>query len=132
MTKTVIEEIAAERQRQIETEGWSVEHDDEHTRSELAMAAALYAAPAPLFQIEHGDRHVSWFDPWPWHDTEEGPRGGFVRVPAWDKRKKHPLRRKLVIAAALIVAEIERLDRKRPVMTVRKRRSPRTPRRSPH
>jgi len=32
--------IAAERRRQIEAEGWTPEHDDEHTRGQIALAAA--------------------------------------------------------------------------------------------
>lgn len=90
---TIIEEIAAERARQIEQEGFTAGHDLVHDRGELAAAAACYA------------QHASWgrHDPlreapydWPWH-------------PQWWK-PKNP-RRDLVRAAALIVAEIERLDR---------------------
>lgn len=35
----VIAEIAAERKRQIEAEGWTPEHDDAHDKGELARAA---------------------------------------------------------------------------------------------
>src|SRR5665213_827262 len=35
--------IAHERKRQIETEGWTPEHDDAHTLGELAAAGACYA-----------------------------------------------------------------------------------------
>jgi hypothetical protein len=38
-----IEAIAAERRRQIEAEGWSAAHDDQHVNGELAGAAAAYA-----------------------------------------------------------------------------------------
>ena len=37
--------IAAERQRQVDVEGWTPAHDDEHDEGELAIAAACYAAP---------------------------------------------------------------------------------------
>lgn len=37
---SVIEEIAAERKRQIEIEGWTREHDEQHANGELANAAA--------------------------------------------------------------------------------------------
>ena len=40
---TGIEIIAAERYRQINEEGWTLEHDDNHVESELAFAAACYA-----------------------------------------------------------------------------------------
>ncbi len=35
----VILEIARERERQMSVEGWTVEHDDEHSCGELANAA---------------------------------------------------------------------------------------------
>lgn len=38
-----IELIAAERKRQVESEGWTPEHDDQHDSDEMAMAAAVYA-----------------------------------------------------------------------------------------
>lgn len=40
-----------------------------------------------------------------------GPRGGWGQTPVWDKRGEHDNRKCLVIAGALIVAEIERVDR---------------------
>ena len=88
----VIAEIAAERRRQVEAEGWSPEHDDLHCGGELSSAAACYAiepkfGPATLDFIER------W---WPWERK-------------WWKPKDR--RRDLIRAAALIVAEIERLDR---------------------
>lgn len=36
----VIDEIRAERSRQIAKEGWTLEHDDSHIQGEMAMAAA--------------------------------------------------------------------------------------------
>lgn len=107
-------DVVAERERQKTVEGWTAEHDDDHDDGELAMAAALYAAPEKLFKIERTANSVEWVDPWPWHDQEEGARGGWITVNALDKRKKHKKgsgRRALVIAAALLIAEIERLDR---------------------
>lgn len=78
----VIDEIAAERQRQIDEEGWTPEHDDTHAQGEMASAAACYCLGTLRY--------------WPW-------------APAWWKPKGR--RRDLIRAAALIVAEIERLDR---------------------
>lgn len=87
--------IGEERRRQVDEEGWSAEHDDLHMEGELAMAAALYAAPDPLFTFSDDGEEV---DPWPW--------------PAeCDKREKHPRIRQLVISGALIAAEIDRLLR---------------------
>ncbi len=37
--------IALERKRQIEEEGWSAKHDDQHRNEELAFAATCYAMP---------------------------------------------------------------------------------------
>lgn len=87
---TVIDEIVAERRRQIESEGWTPEHDDQHDESEMARAAACYALSAAGFF--DAPRHY-----WPWGDD-------------WWKPKDD--RRDLIRAAALIVAEIERRDRK--------------------
>ena len=86
-----IEDIAAERQRQIEKEGWTAEHDDEHVHGDLSMAAAAYAASASGFPDWARRTFPSqWDDDW---------------------FKPSSPRRDLVKAGALIVAEIERLDR---------------------
>lgn len=97
----VIQEIAAERKRQIEAEGWSAKHDDEHNHAELAMGAACYAAPERIFIAQQFagrayEPFTTYKDAWPWADE-------------WWKPKDR--RRDLIRAAALIVAEIERLDR---------------------
>jgi hypothetical protein len=77
-------DVLAERLRQIEAEGWTPEHDDKHTKGEMAKAAACYAAGYPIATL------------WPWGDE-------------WWKFSDR--RRNLVKAGALILAEIERLDR---------------------
>ncbi|EBI7171804.1 hypothetical protein D3Q73_21415 [Salmonella enterica] len=82
-------DVLAERQRQIHTEGWKPEHDDEHVEGQLADAAACYA----LFATDQR-RPVPAH--WPWSDD-------------WWKQRGQ--RRDLVRAGALIIAEIERLDR---------------------
>lgn len=82
--------IAAERQRQIESEGWDWSHDDEHQLAEMARAAACYALPAPL----RGVGAVP--NLWPW-DEEWWKPGDRVR--------------ELAKAGALIAAEIDRLLR---------------------
>lgn len=86
MTKAAAD-VLAERRRQIETEGWTPEHDDLHSTQELAFAAACYAT------ADAGDPPPAV---WPW------------RLSWW---KPTDRRRNLVKAAALILAEIERLDR---------------------
>jgi hypothetical protein len=81
----------AERFRQIEGEGWSIEHDDAHKAGELALAAACYAESAGMARD-----HVP-ID-WPWADEWWKPAG---------------FRRDLVRATALIIAEGEKFDRNR-------------------
>ena len=112
---TGAELIIHERERQMSVEGWDAQHDDEHTEGELAIAASLYATPIPLFAERKTKRTIEYYDPWPWHDTMNYDRyddGGVnIEVPAWDKRKKHNKLRRLVIAGALIAAEIDRLQR---------------------
>lgn len=81
-------DVAAERRRQIEAEGWTPEHDDEHGRGEMALAASCYAGPRPPEGMCPGH--------WPWKAE-------------WWKPKDR--RSDLVRAAALLLAEIERLDR---------------------
>lgn len=92
---SVLVEIGLERARQVTREGHTLEHDDSHTLGELSAAAACYADHASA-QIANPDtQHVPGLD-WPWEEE------------AW--KPKDP-RRNLLIAAALIVAEIQRLDR---------------------
>lgn len=84
-----VADIAAERERQQAVEGWTPGHDDsEHGPGTLARAAACYALNAAGVQPPGMN--------WPWEDK-------------WWKPKDP--RRDLVRAGALIVAEIERLDR---------------------
>jgi hypothetical protein len=98
----VIDEITAERRRQIDVEGWTADHDDGHAYGAMSRAAACYAAHASarcrvnvdLAAYQQGAplRSIGW----PWLDR-------------WWKPKDP--RRDLIRAAALIVAEIERIDR---------------------
>lgn len=92
-------DVLAERERQISQEGWTPEHDDAHAVGELASAAACYAIPKDTLMqramIAHTTKMiVDWL--WPWD------------VAWW---KPGSRRRDLVKAGALILAEIERLDR---------------------
>ncbi|HHT0329257.1 TPA: hypothetical protein ACTW5P_000940 [Raoultella planticola] len=82
-------DVLAERQRQVTAEGWTPERDDSYQNSELADAAACYA-------IHAHNQGFSTPAHWPWS-------------PAWWKQTNP--RRDLVKAAALILAEIERIDR---------------------
>lgn len=94
--------IAAERQRQIEVEGWTPVHDDEHSYCELSQAAKTYISAAQM--AARGDNParvnlhaINTF--WPWSSD-------------WWKPSDDPIRN-LVKAGALIAAEIDRLERAR-------------------
>lgn len=90
-------DVLAERQRQISAEGYTPEHDDDHKRGELAMAAALYAIPYESHMLS--DSEVL-----PLHMALELSTNWTVK-PEPDKRKRR------VKAAALLLADIERMDR---------------------
>lgn len=91
-----IARIASERRRQIDAEGWTPEHDAEHTNGELAIAAACYALNSASGNEGAESRHAG-IDFWPWSDEWWKPSGDPIR----DLEK----------AGALIAAEIDRLSR---------------------
>ncbi|WP_186058901.1 hypothetical protein [Burkholderia gladioli] len=93
-------DVLAERRRQRTEEGWTAESDDLQTAGQLSGAASAYAAfasdaldPASLGSMNYNIRPPK---PWPWEREW------------W---KPSTVRRALVKAAALILAEIERIDR---------------------
>lgn len=82
--------IAHERRRQIAEEGWTLEHDlKEHPRGEILSVAGEI---------------ISWLDPGVSIDPDDewGLIGKHSRLPGGDRRL-------LVIAGALIAAELDRL-----------------------
>lgn len=85
-------DVLAERARQINAEGWTPEHDDANNDGEMAQAAACYALNAAGWKTEalRGCWPIKWWAAW---------------------FKPTDRRRDLVKAGALIIAEIERLDR---------------------
>lgn len=97
-------DVAAERKRQIADECWTPGHDDEHGNGEMAKAAACYCltsrSPKQLqVSLKGPHQPLPIKAMWPWRML-------------WFK-PKNP-RRDLVRAGALILAEIERLDRALP------------------
>ena len=90
-------DVLAERQRQIAAEGWTPEHDDGHANDELSLAAACYAlhGVGPYTGLGIDVKRTWPLTGWDW---------------SWWKPKDR--RRNLVKAGALILAEIERIDRK--------------------
>ncbi len=82
--------ISVERERQVAVEGWTPDHDDEHTESELLAAAICYAHNAGNFKMTSPRA-------WPWSEDAWKPTGDRIRD--------------LTKAGALIAAEIDRLIR---------------------
>lgn len=109
MTEAAIQAIYAERQRQQEEEGWTVEHDDTHSNGDIAKAAAAYAWLASCEDYELSSSAYSMRN----HDL--GIRKKPLTIWPWDMMWWKPKDRRsdLIRAAALIVAEIERLDRQK-------------------
>lgn len=113
----VIDEVAAERARQISAEGWTTEHDDtDHNAGELARAAISYIAhthyPNIGYRLDKRQRpHYSRYgdDPPPVFKMDCYVPTTWPWAADWWKPKQP--RRNLLRAAALIVAEIERMDR---------------------
>ncbi|ARO22892.1 hypothetical protein TAL182_CH01079 [Rhizobium sp. TAL182] len=93
-------DVAAERLRQVEAEGWTPAHDDQHTDASMALAAGSYCESAARPTI-----------------LAKKPGSAFAVPKLWPQswsrdwwKPKSP-REDLVRAGALIIAEIERLDR---------------------
>lgn len=91
------ERITAERQRQLDAEGWTPEHDDGWYKDELVRAAICYAMPPDSLResqvLGRSLRQIIWpGNLWPWKPSRD-------RI------------RELEKAGALIAAEIDRLVR---------------------
>jgi len=112
----IIEAIRAERIRQIEAESYDSEHDSEHIHGELADMAAYYATTRqPVASTGFHDEvfcsgHVLellWPANW---DVRFAKKGSKTRE------------RQLIVAASLIIAEIERLHVKNDLENLSKER----------
>lgn len=86
-------DVLGERRRQTEEKGYTAERDAAYTKGELARAAAAYAMASAGY-VRLGAETL-----WPWSAS------------TWKPGEK---RRALVKAGALVLAEIERLDRLTP------------------
>lgn len=98
------EDVLAERRRQMTVEGWTPEHDDNHKDGSLALAAACYASMAAAY-FETGAKVKD--------EDYAHIQCGFNWPRSWSRKYWKPknARRDLVRAAAMIIAEIERIDR---------------------
>ncbi|PZR84475.1 MAG: hypothetical protein DI537_32920 [Stutzerimonas stutzeri] len=85
----ILAEIAAERQRQIDVEGWSEAHDDQYAHPELVAAGLSYLDPR--YQTRKRPPHG-----WPWDRKWWKPKG---------------YRRNFIRGMALLVANIEQRKR---------------------
>lgn len=115
-SRTGAERIAAERQRQIDAEGWTAEHDrGGHHPWQLLDAACCYAQPP---QTRHEGSKAPWG--WPWEPRWWKPkdrlrdleRGGALAQAAMDACPDHAQKSLGKHAAELrdwCAAEIDRL-----------------------
>jgi hypothetical protein len=86
-------DVLRERARQVTGEGWTLEHDDAHCNGELGRAALCYAMHAGSDETSRRYLRPSG---WPWENSwwkPTTPRGDLVK------------------AIALLLAELDRLDR---------------------
>lgn len=93
----ILLEVMAERERQVSKLGYTAAHDDTHTDGELAMAAMAYLQSSVTARTVKAEDIDFW---WP---------------SGWSPMKRETRRAELVAAGALVLAEIERLDRLEPV-----------------
>lgn len=89
-------DVLGERARQRRMEGYDDEHDDGFSDFSLSAAAIAYAVDARLRGTTGRGFDNEPPVEWPWMPIEWKPKD---------------IRRSLVVAAALLIAEIERLDR---------------------
>lgn len=85
-----LELVAKERTRQIVQKGYTAEHDDEHVDGELADAAACY--------VTDNTEYIDLSEMWPWSFE-------------FFKKEDHDRKQQLIIAAAFINAEYDRILR---------------------
>jgi hypothetical protein len=94
--KTGIELIAAERQEQIEKHGRTIESDVKYNKdTQLSFGAAILTCPNPE-QYQKAENNYAC------------PEGWDLKI--WDKMRIKSYKDRLIIAGALIAAEIDRIQ----------------------
>ncbi|KQR40784.1 hypothetical protein [Deinococcus sp. Leaf326] len=93
---TLLNDLKTERLAQISREGWTPEHDDTHVQGDFAMAAAAYAVAGRSEDDSDGTAPALTRVLWPWTAAELKP---------------HDYRCNLLRAGALVLAELERVER---------------------
>lgn len=93
-----LDRIGAERLRQINSEGYTAAHDDQHQHGELIRAAECYMAAARVADMTGDGSTIHPPFKWPWKPSEWKPRKGASE--------------NLTIAGALLAAELDRVLRK--------------------
>lgn len=91
----VLAKIREKRDRQKTVHGWTPAHDDHHTCGEIAIAAIPYIQAAHQTDLGLLEEELLVF--WPWMENQPN--------------LKQPVEELLINAAALLVAELERLGR---------------------
>lgn len=111
MIKEWLYKIEDERIRQIREEGWSNNHDDGHKNGELANFAACYAATTNK-ELKFLDEI---YESSPEYSGVSHIEFKYKALLPFDikflKKEKHSREKQLIISAALIIAELERLER---------------------
>lgn len=93
--KTGIDYISAERERQVNEEGWTQDHDQHHDMGELSAAGAAYAL-ADIYRRATSKGYNNTPHCWPFEQK-------------WFKPTPEDRIKELSKAGALIAAEIDRL-----------------------
>lgn len=110
--ETGIELIAKERQEQIDKHGFCKNHDTIHEEQDLSYNAAILASPVILYyQAEDLANQVTFQKCFPYESWKLPPpnTSGNVLIDNIKLSKKKRIKQ-LVVAGALIAAEIDRLN----------------------
>lgn len=97
--------VIAERFRQVEVKGWTAAHDRLHNRGELAQAAAAYV----LWAVANRNGDTRALERWR-ENRVPGAPPCFPWTADWWKPVAADYRHNMVVAGALIAAELDRHD----------------------